>query len=85
MPYAGKSTANAGKQRWGWKDVGGKKKVEPEPWKPTFDEKERKARQAQTFGEVRDAEYYKNRVAERKLKKRIAEIDQAISVNIEDL
>ena len=73
MPYAGKSTANAGKQRWGWKDVGGKRKVEPEPWKPAFDEKERKARQAQTYGVVRDAEYYKNRVAERKLKKQTQE------------
>jgi hypothetical protein len=73
MPYAGKSTANAGKQRWGWKDVGGKRKVEPEPWKPIFDEKERKARQAQTYGVVRDAEYYKNRVAERKLKKQTQE------------
>jgi heat shock protein HspQ len=73
MPYAGKSTANAGKQRWGWKDVGGKKYVESEPWKPTFDENERKARQAQTYGVVRNAEYYKTRVAERKLKKQAEE------------
>ena len=77
MPYAGKSTANAGKQRWGWKDVGGKRKIEPEPWKPTFDEKERKARQVQTYGVVRDAEYYKKRVAEHKLKKQAEEKEKS--------